>query len=55
MLLVKLWVKQYLRVLEDSLPSLYYAVLGAGVIFTMSGDIFIQTGGGVGFLCVTVN
>ena len=55
MLCVKLWVKQYLRVLEDSVPSQIYAMLGAGVIFTMSGDIFVQTGGGVGLVCVTVN
>ena len=55
MLLVKLWVKLYLRVLEDSVPSRIYAVLGAGVILTMSGDIFVQTGGGVGFVCVTVS
>ena len=50
-----MWVKQYLRVLEDSVPSQIYAMLGAGVIFTMSGDIFVQTGGGVGLVCVTVN
>ena len=55
MLLVKLWVKLYLRVLEDSVPSQIYAVIGAGVIFTMSGDIFVQTGSGGGFICVTVN
>lgn len=52
---MKLWVKQYLRVLEDSVPSLIYALLGAGVIFTMSGDSFVQTGGGGGLVCVTVH
>ena len=40
---------------EDAVPSLIYAMLGAGVIFTMSGDIFLQTGSGGGFVCVTVN
>ena len=36
-------------VLEDAAPSLIYALLGPGVILTMSGDIFVQTGGGVGW------
>ena len=34
---------------EDAVPSLINAMLGAGVIFTMSGDIFVQTDGGVGW------
>ena len=34
---------------EDAVPSLIYSLRGPGVIFTMSGDIFVQTGGGVGW------
>ena len=48
-------MKQYLRVLDDSVPSLNCDLLGLGVILTMSGDTFVQTGGGGGLVCVTGN